>query len=76
MIARLIDLKVPMQPNTDDCGLYVLHFARVFLQDPVKMCQKMSDSVGVSWGAGHVNEMWEHLRLPEMRHELRNIILE
>jgi Ulp1 family protease len=65
-----------MQPNADDCGLYALHFARVFLQDPERIRQEMIDSVGVVWGAEHVNEVWEHVKLPEMRDELRNIILD
>ena len=70
-------LKVPMQPNTDDCGLYVLHFARVFLRDPVKMCEEMLDSEAASWEeAAHFDEAWEHEKVPEMRNELRNIILE
>jgi Ulp1 family protease len=28
-------LQVPLQPNSCDCGVYVLHFVRVFLSDPV-----------------------------------------
>ncbi|KAG5646528.1 hypothetical protein DXG03_003295 [Asterophora parasitica] len=30
---------VPVQPNYSDCGLYLLHFAKTFISDPLKYCQ-------------------------------------
>lgn len=29
-------LQVPFQPNYCDCGIYVLHFAKKFMEDPIK----------------------------------------
>ena len=38
--SRLLVLKpgtqVPIQPNTYDCGVYLLHFAKTFMTDPKK----------------------------------------
>jgi Ulp1 family protease len=69
-------IKVPEQPNADDCGLYVLHFSRVFLQDPVTVRRHMLESVGMAGPVEGMNEVWEEGKLKGMRKELKKIILE
>ena len=32
-------IKVPMQPNDCDCGVFLLHFVRIFMSDPMQYCQ-------------------------------------
>ena len=34
-------LQVPRQPNYTDCGLYLLHFAELFMQDPLTYAKAM-----------------------------------
>lgn len=69
-------MKVPLQPNADDCGLYVLHFSRVFLQDPVTIRRHMLDSVGTVGPMDEINEVWENGKMEGMRNELKKIVLE
>jgi Ulp1 family protease len=34
-----ISPQVPVQPNFCDCGLFLLHFAETFVNDPAKYCR-------------------------------------
>ena len=69
-------MKVPVQPNADDCGLYVLHFTRVFLHDPVTIRRRMLESVDTVGSLDEINEVWETEKIKGMRKELKNIVLE
>ena len=33
----ILSIQVPLQPNAYDCGIYVLHFIEMFLQQPEKI---------------------------------------
>lgn len=33
--------QVPAQPNFCDCGVYLIHFVKTFMKDPVKMSEKI-----------------------------------
>jgi len=35
-----------VQPNFCDCGVYLLHFANVFMQDPSKFCSIILEASG------------------------------
>ena len=40
--------QVPLQPNSYDCGIYLLHFVETFMNDPIKY----ADTILV-WHIGH-----------------------
>lgn len=42
---------VPQQPNTYDCGVFVLHYARTFFSDPPLYCRLMEVSIYLCWDA-------------------------
>ncbi|KAA1479128.1 cysteine proteinase [Dentipellis sp. KUC8613] len=37
-------VEVPRQPNTYDCGVYLLHFVKTFMRDPEGACRAMEHS--------------------------------
>ncbi|CAN0484255.1 unnamed protein product, partial [Scytosiphon promiscuus] len=37
---RLIDGQIPQQTNDCDCGVYVLHYAKLILEKPPVMTQR------------------------------------
>jgi Ulp1 family protease len=48
---RCVVPRVPQQPNTYDCGVFVLHFARTFFSDPPLYCRLMEVSIFLLWDA-------------------------
>lgn len=44
-LSMLMLNQVPVQPNFCDCGLYLLHFAETFVNDPEKYCRIIAVSL-------------------------------
>jgi hypothetical protein len=79
--------QVPRQPNFSDCGVYVLHFVRVFLSNPVlltKHFQVMSNFTPI-WDHVHVTpqqpqedtdlwEVWQMHNLSTLRQDFLSYI--
>lgn len=65
---------MPIQPNLDDCGIYTINFARIFLGNPRQMRLEMIDSDTVNVNMNHINQVWEDHRVPGMREEFKRIL--
>ncbi|GLB38240.1 hypothetical protein LshimejAT787_0501050 [Lyophyllum shimeji] len=61
--------QVPVQPNFCDCGLYLLHFAEIFMTDPLKYCRIIKERVK---GTMHLTRQgdWKGELTSDMRERL------
>ncbi|KZV59976.1 cysteine proteinase [Peniophora sp. CONT] len=71
--------EVPTQPNSCDCGLYVLHFARRFMMNPNDIVNYIT--VRTPQGNDNdcrlvLNQYWDPLAIQDARGELKNLVLE
>ncbi|KZT09310.1 cysteine proteinase [Laetiporus sulphureus 93-53] len=70
---------VPMQPNYWDCGIYVLHFVRMFLSDPDAYFQLITAfTKQKDYSAEERAEHWKasHVNVKRIREELKERIAE
>ncbi|THV05195.1 hypothetical protein K435DRAFT_116251 [Dendrothele bispora CBS 962.96] len=65
-------VQVPLQPNFSDCGIYLLHFARIFVSKPDYFCKLP----GRSRPQEERMTDWEGHGLGDARENLRKRILE
>jgi Ulp1 family protease len=60
--------KVPIQPNTCDCGVYLLHYVEIFFKDPIKLRDMILHRVGTK-------QDWFDIRdIPEKRKLIMGLI--
>ncbi|KAF9511621.1 hypothetical protein BS47DRAFT_1383302 [Hydnum rufescens UP504] len=58
------DVPVPIQNNAIDCGVYLIHFAEIFLNDP----EMVASSMLTSWFYGESNDLlWKKDQLKDRR---------
>jgi Ulp1 family protease len=67
-------LKVPVQPNSSDCGIYLLHFVEIFLEGPDEMRKVMLEGDQAHESTDYIDLIWEHRRVSEMRERLIEIV--
>ncbi|KAF1347258.1 cysteine proteinase, partial [Lizonia empirigonia] len=60
--------QVPMQPNLDDCGLYVLGYVQQFFKNPDEFKDKLLA------GMMSAEEDWPDMHPPRMRKKIRELI--
>ncbi|KAF4617751.1 hypothetical protein D9613_006040 [Agrocybe pediades] len=65
---------VPVQPNFCDCGVYLLHFARIFMNEPLKYCQSILSQKSKPPPNKEKQEVWQDHQVAEMREEIANRI--
>ncbi|VDB95802.1 unnamed protein product [Peniophora sp. CBMAI 1063] len=68
-------VKVPLQPNDTDCGIYLLHFARIFAEDPeicLRECMHSTTTYAPLWERRNVVDLRVELatRISELRESL------
>jgi Ulp1 family protease len=63
--------QVPVQPNFDDCGIYMLHFVRVFLENPIDMINIM---LGDEMAMTANKDPWQEWQIPTLRQELQGAL--
>ncbi|TFY58329.1 hypothetical protein EVJ58_g6479 [Rhodofomes roseus] len=66
---------VPSQPNYCDCGVYVLHFMRVFMENPDWYTQLILSQKGKGYGPEQRKTDWKGDEVRKLRGELRARIL-
>ncbi|KZT64608.1 hypothetical protein DAEQUDRAFT_732383 [Daedalea quercina L-15889] len=66
---------VPSQPNYCDCGVYVLHFVRVFMENPESYIQLILSQKGKNYGVEARKADWKGYEVENLRRELQARIL-
>ncbi|KAI0926679.1 hypothetical protein AcV5_007405 [Taiwanofungus camphoratus] len=61
---------VPSQPNYCDCGVYVLHFVRTFLKDPLRYSELILTTKAKGYPAEQRKVDWEGTVVDDLRNEL------
>ncbi|KIK69669.1 hypothetical protein GYMLUDRAFT_34067 [Collybiopsis luxurians FD-317 M1] len=67
-------LPVPTQPNFCDCGVYLIHFARIFVEK-AEFLSRIPQGKGATRSSTQRNEDWDGERLGGFREELREKVL-
>lgn len=70
-IAKMVP--VPVQPNYCDCGLYILHFSKTFMSDPIYFCQTVMIKDRPSMDERQHD--WKADSISQMRQDMKNQIL-
>jgi len=65
-------VQVPSQPNFCDCGIYLLHFVRVFLKDPEMTYLRMREGKQSNQA---MKTSWQADTVPGLREELVTTVL-
>lgn len=64
---------VPVQPNFCDCGLYLLHFAETFVNDPAKYCRIITETTNKTSNEVRRDD-WNDAKTAGMRERLMHEI--
>jgi hypothetical protein len=64
-------IQVPIQPNFDDCGIYMLHFLRIFLDNPIEMMDIM---LGDENAIKATKDPWQDWQIAILRQELQGAL--
>ncbi|KAK0550470.1 hypothetical protein OC844_006719 [Tilletia horrida] len=66
---NVVNAIVPEQPNSCDCGVYLLHFFRQFFSDPVRFLELIEDQHknAIPYRVGNVSSLWKGEDGPKQR---------
>ncbi|TCD69028.1 hypothetical protein EIP91_009091 [Steccherinum ochraceum] len=67
---------VPYQPNYCDCGIYVLHFVKMFMGDPLKFMRIAQTRTSGKYSAVDRNADWDSAAIAGLRDSLTQRTLE
>ncbi|KAG8214645.1 hypothetical protein J3R82DRAFT_9723 [Butyriboletus roseoflavus] len=68
-------VQVPVQPNTWDCGVYLLHFMKVFMSAPSEFLDQILSTRGTI-PSSERKKMWQDHEIPQFRDNLKSRILQ
>ncbi|KAG9315733.1 hypothetical protein JVU11DRAFT_3380 [Chiua virens] len=68
-------VQVPVQPNTWDCGIYLLHFVKVFMNAPSEFMERILSTRGTMLSSDR-KKMWQDHEVPQSRDHLKLRIIE
>jgi len=67
-------VQVPVQPNTWDCGIYLLHFVKVFMSAPSEFLERILSTRG-TMPSSERKVMWQDHEIPQFRDYLKSRIV-
>ncbi|KAH0832102.1 hypothetical protein J3R83DRAFT_13011 [Lanmaoa asiatica] len=68
-------VQVPVQPNTWDCGIYLLHFVKVFMSAPSELLEQIL-STRSTMPSSERRKMWQDHEIPQFRDHLKSRIIQ
>ncbi|KAI9573550.1 hypothetical protein HD554DRAFT_2167133 [Boletus coccyginus] len=68
-------VQVPVQPNTWDCGIYLLHFVKVFMDAPSEFLEQILSTRG-TMPSSERKKMWQDHEIPQFRDYLGSRIIQ
>lgn len=71
-----IDVRVPEQPNSSDCGIYLLHFFERFFSNPTYFVDVALESRRGTATSTRVHSAWEGDHIEARRGEWRKLVLD
>ncbi|KAF8442853.1 hypothetical protein L210DRAFT_3476959 [Boletus edulis BED1] len=68
-------VQVPVQPNTWDCGIYLLNFVKVLMSAPSEFVDQILSTRG-TMPSSERKKMWQDHEVPEFRDHLKSRIIQ
>jgi len=74
-VAASKQVQVPVQPNTWDCGIYLLHFVKVLMSARSEFVEQILSTKG-TMPSSERKKMWQDHEVPQFRDHLKSRIIQ